>query len=109
MVCFSLVLNESNVCFRPSQHGNLQCDALGQNIESGATQPFVPGLVLQSLLLFHSSFNSVFVILPGLFRLLDFVMLSQYPSFTLKNLLQTFLLSVSNCGVFVTLQTAILV
>ena len=69
---FSLVLHELNVCFRPSRHGNLQYDALRQNVESGATKPFVPGLVLQSVLLFHSSFNSVFVRLPRLVRLLDF-------------------------------------
>ena len=72
LACFSLVLKEFNVCFRPSRHGNLQHDALRQNIESGATKPFVPALVLQSVLLFHSSFNSVFVRLPRLVRPLDF-------------------------------------
>ena len=72
LACFNLVLNEFNVCFRPSRHGNLQHDALRQNIESGATKPFVPGLVLQSVLLFHCSFNSVFVRLLRLVRPLDY-------------------------------------
>ena len=72
LACFNLVLNEFNIFFRPSRHGNLQHDALRQNIESGATKPFVPGLMLQSVLLFHSSFNSVFVRLPRLVRPLDF-------------------------------------
>ena len=32
--------------FRPRRHGNLQQDVLGQNIESGANKPFVPGFML---------------------------------------------------------------